>query len=234
MLCVSWCPFLRVASGLVWCRVSSCRVVSWPVVLSCCVLVRWVGIWCVASGIVLRLCALLLVGLSRCVACCLAHRCLVVGCGLVFLVVGFVGVCYVSALRGVVLRFVGCAPLLCHVGPLGYVVLCGLVWLSLGFVVACSWRCCVVPCCVVVSGVVWCWGMCGVSVRGLVALLCGVVRLCELFVCVRDIQRYVMSCCRVLFNGMLCRWFSVMSGVCSILWCRSHRFAPQGVAYHVV
>ena len=76
--------------------------------------------------------------------------------------------------------------------------------------------------------------MCCVWVRGFVALLSGVVRLCELFVCVRNIQPYVMSCCRVSFNGLLCRWFSVMFGVCSIPWCRSHRSAPRGVAYHVV
>ena len=58
--------------------------------------------------------------------------------------------------------------------------------------------------------------------------------LCESFVCVSDVQRYVMSCCRVLFNGLLCHWFSVMFGVCSIPWCRSHQFAPRRVAYHLV
>ena len=187
-----------------------------------------------ASGTVLRCCALLFDGLSRCIACCVAHRCLVVGCGLVLLVVGFVVVCYVW--RRVVLWFcfVGCAPLMCNVASLGYVALCGLVWFSRGFVVACSLRCCYVPCSVVVSGVVWCSGMCCVSVLGFVALLCGVVRLCGSFVCVRDIQRYVMSCCCVLFNGLLCRWFSAMFGVCSTPWCCSHRFAPRGVAYYLV
>ena len=102
--------------GVGFCYVVLCvvaRVVSWRVVLSCCVLVRWVGRWCVASGIVLRCCASLIVGLLRCVACCVAQRCLVVGCGLVFLVVGFVVVCYVSALRGVVVFVLLVVPHCC-------------------------------------------------------------------------------------------------------------------------
>ena len=98
---------------VVLCSIALCCVVSCSVVLSCCVLVRWVGRWSIASGIVLRCCASLLVSLSRCIACCVAHRCLVVGCGLVFLVVRFVVVCYVSALRGVVVFVLLVVPHCC-------------------------------------------------------------------------------------------------------------------------
>ena len=151
-----------------------------------------------ASGTVARCCVLLFVGWLRCITRCVAHRCLAVGCGVVFRVVGFVVVCFVSALRGVVvlscwLRHV--APLWCHVAPLGDVVWCGLSWFSRVSEVACSLWCCVVPCCVVVIGVVWCSGMCFVSLHGVVALLCGVVRLCESFMCVRDTQRHVLLPC---------------------------------------
>ena len=110
--CVSRCGWFGVGFRyVVFCVVA--RAVLWRVVLSFCVLVRWVGRWCVASGIVLRCCTLLLVGFSRCIACSVAHRCLVVGCGLVFLVDGFAVVCYVSALHGVVVFVLLVVPHCC-------------------------------------------------------------------------------------------------------------------------
>ena len=237
-LCVSWCPFLRVASGLVWCWVSSCPVMwrggascgvpfrpvaSWRVLLCCsrcpalcvafasvwcwvlscpvlwrggascvvplchvalwsalssCVLVRWVGRWRVASGIVLRCCALLLVGLSRCIACCVAYRCLIVACGLVFLVIGLVVVCYVSALRGVVFLFCCLCPI---VVPCSSVGLCRVVrfgvalpWFCGGVLVAVV--CCAVPCCCERSCVVLRYVLClGTRLCCVLVLRCTVV-----------------------------------------------------------
>ena len=84
----------------------------------------------------------------------MAYRCLVVCCGLIFLVVGLVVVCCVSALRGVVFLFCWLCPI---VVPCSSVGLCRVV-LSRGFVVACPLWCCVVLCCVVVSV------LCGVAV----------------------------------------------------------------------
>ena len=118
---VLWCRALAVPCRMLCCfvllvalcSIALCCVVSRSVVLSCCVVVRWVGRWCVASGIVLRCCGSFLVGLSRCIACCVAHRCLVVGCGLVFLVIGFVVVCFVSALLGVVVFVLLVVPPCC-------------------------------------------------------------------------------------------------------------------------
>ena len=114
--------------GVGFCLVALCVlacVALWCAVLSRCVLVRWVGRWCVASGTVVRCCVLLFVGWLRCITRCVAHRCFAVGCGVVFRVVGFVVVCCVSVLRGLVvlscwLRYV--APLWCHVAMLGDVV----------------------------------------------------------------------------------------------------------------
>ena len=68
-------------------------------------------------------------------------------------------------------------------------------WFSRVFVVACSLWCFHVPRCVVVIGVVWCFGMCFLPVHGVVAVLCGVVRLCEPCMCVRDTQRHVLLPC---------------------------------------
>ena len=118
--------------------------------------------------------------------------------GVAFRAVGFVVVCCVSALCGVVvlscwLRYV--APLWCHVALLGDVLWRGSSRFSRFFVVACSLWCFVVPRCVVVIGVVWCLGMCFVSVHGVVALLCGVVRWCEPCMCVRDTQHHVLLPC---------------------------------------
>ena len=165
--------FHRVVVRFLYC-VLAC-VVSWRVVLSCCVLVRWVVRWCVASGIVLRCCALLLVGLSRCMACCVAYRCLVVGCGLVFLVVGLVVVCYVSALRGVVFLFCWLCPI---VVPCSSVGLCRVVWFGVAHPwfcgdvlvasLCCAMLCCCGRCCAVL-GYVLCLG------TRFVALSCGVV-----------------------------------------------------------
>ena len=54
-LCVSWCPFLRVASGLVWCWVSSCRVMCRGAccVVACCFVVLIFGAlgWTLVCGV---------------------------------------------------------------------------------------------------------------------------------------------------------------------------------------
>ena len=195
--CVSRWGCFGVGFRLVALCVLAC-VAFWCAVLSRYVLVCGVGRWCVESGTVVRCCVLLFVGWLRCITRCVAHRCFAVGCGVVFRVVGFIVVCCDSALRGVVvlscwLRYV--APLWCHVAPLGDVVWRGLSQFSHVFVVACSLWCFVVPRCVVEIGVVWCLGMCFVSVHGVVALLCGVVRWCEPCMCVRDTQRHVLLPC---------------------------------------
>ena len=161
------------------------------------VLVLCRGVCCVVACCVVVLCfgalgCMLVCGVKRChtvlcvvtwrfvalystLRCVMAYRCLVVCCGLVFLVVGLVIACCVSALRGVVFLFCG----LCSIGvPCSSVRLClvvlfgeALPWLCGGVLV--TVLCCVVLCCCewccVVLGYVLCLG------SRFVVLSCGVV-----------------------------------------------------------
>ena len=111
---------------------------------------------------------------------------------------------------GVVVLFCWLCPI---VVPFSSVELCRVVWFGVVLPWFCGgvlMRCCVVPRCVVVSGSVWCWGMCCVSVRDFVALLCGFVRLCESFVRVRAYR--VMSCLAAVC--CLTAWYAVVSPSC--------------------
>ena len=160
---------------LVLCR-GVCCVVACCVVVLCfgalgCTLVCSVGhchtVLCVVTWRFVALYSML-----RCV---MAYRCLVVCCGLVFLIVALVVVCCVSASRGVDFLFCWLCSI---VVPCSSVGLCPVVWIG----AALPWFCggvlvavlrCVVLCycewCCVVLGYVLCLG------TRFVALSCGVV-----------------------------------------------------------
>ena len=151
-------------------------------VLACCVVVLCFGalgctLVCGIGHCHIVLCLVIwrFVALYSMLRCVMAYRCLVVFCGLVFLAVGLVVVCCVSALRGVVFLFCW----LCSIGvPCRSVGLRRVVWFSVALpwscggvlvaVLCCVLLCCCERCCVVL-GYVLCLG------TRFVALSCGVV-----------------------------------------------------------
>ena len=165
LCCAAW-------RRVVWCRVAlCCRVVFWCVGLD-------VGVWrrALFYGVVRRY-------LSICRVYSML-RCALLLSRLLWNSVSCCRVCCCVLCLGVALCccfcFVGCAPLLCHVAPLGYVRLCGLVWCSRGFVVAL-------------------FVVCGVAPRSCVVMLCRVGQRTVLWCRVVATLRRVAACA-VLFR----------------------------------
>ena len=250
-LCVSWCPFLRVASGLIWCWVSSCRVMCRGAccVVACCVVLLCFGAlgWTLVCGVG-HCFTVLCVVTCRFVALYSMLRCApLLSC---WLWISFCccRVCCCVLCLGVAwcccFCFVGCAPLLRHVVPLGYVVLCGLVWFPRGFVVALF-----VPC--------------GVASRSCVVMLCRIgwrrlvwrrvvaalrrVTACAVLFCCLALGVVVLFCwfcpivvpcssveiCRVVWFGLVLPWYcgGVLVAVlcCAALCCCDRCCVPKAL-----
>ena len=206
---ISWCPFLCVGSGLVWCWVSSCRVM-WRGGASCGVPLWLIALWCVMECCsCVRFCVLRWgwfgvrfrrVVFSGVVARLVAFRCGTLPCGVlrcdVLLLLFPVKLVRLSFCGVALWQFVWSFSLLSFV-----------VWLIIG--VLCWYVSCasllsrVAPCFMSLCSIMRSYGSCIVSWR---LLCCGVLCCRGVFRCVGV---YVGVRRGVLSHGVVCRFLAV-------------------------